>query len=167
MLRLLIALLIIAPFATWAHEPAPPGPVPVPSGHEQGSEQGDGSRRLMPGAGWSGDTLAFAGRALEASEEVSRSGPISTPPAASRSAEGHQHLVPAAGHEGHHAGPAHHEGPSESGCMQAGHCSSVQLLLPIQIDAPEAPVRNAWGTPGDHGAASLKPEASTPPPRSF
>lgn len=51
-------------------------------------------------------------------------------------------------------------------CMEeVGHCSPVQLFG-NQGESPEVLRREAWSVPRAVSAASLKPEASTPPPRS-
>lgn len=67
-------------------------------------------------------------------------------------------------HEHEHAGARHDHG-AEAECMQVGHCFPVQLIFSSRIDAAEVVPGNVWGVPDDVRASSLKPEASTPPPR--
>lgn len=68
-------------------------------------------------------------------------------------------------HEHQHAG-ARHDHSADVECMQVEHCFPVQLIFLSRIDAAEVLPRDAWGMPGDVHATSMKPEASTPPPRS-
>lgn len=67
-------------------------------------------------------------------------------------------------HAQQHAGARHdHEAGGE--CVEAGHCFAVQLIFCPRIDAVDVVQRGFWGRPGDIRGSSLKPEASTPPPR--
>jgi hypothetical protein len=68
-------------------------------------------------------------------------------------------------HEHQHDG-ARHDHSADVGCVESGHCFPVQLIVCSRIYAAEALPPNAWDMPDDIRATSLKPEASTPPPRS-
>lgn len=66
----------------------------------------------------------------------------------------------------HRSDHGHHGDAADTECKQVGHCSAIQLLPATNADAPHAPGNDAWSIPRDVHAGSLKPEASTPPPRS-